>query len=162
VLLSQHIGWPEIIRQGMQMNPKAQQQLEQAPPEQRERALAMQTTIAPITGYGGAIVGPPIGYLIGAAVILFMVRVIMSAPIRFKQTFAIFCYAGLPTIIQTILKAVVLFLKKPEEFNLVNPLAFNPAAFMDFQSANKFVYTIAKSVDVFTIWSILLIAVGLS
>lgn len=160
-LLGQHVGWPEVARQGAQANPRAQQQLEQAPPEQRERAAAFQTTIVTLTSYAGAVLGPVVGGLIVGAVLLGIVRGIMSAPVKFKQVFAILCYASVPGIIQTALKTVVMFLKKPEEFNLLNPLAFNPAAFMDYQTSSKFVYTVAKSLDVFTIWWLLLVAVGL-
>ena len=54
-----------------------------------------------------------------------------------------------------------MFLKSPDEFNLINPLAFNPAAFMDPINSSKFLYTLAMSLDLFTIWGILLTAIGL-
>jgi Yip1 domain len=160
-LLGQHVGWAEVIRQQSQLNARQAQQLEQLPPEQREKATALQITLAPILSYAASILGRPIGYLIVGAILLGIVRGIMSAPIKFKQMYAILCYASLPGIIQTALKTVVMFLKKSEEFNIINPLAFNPAAFMDYNSSSKFAYTIASSLDVFTIWGILLIAVGL-
>ncbi len=160
-LLSVHVGWDNIVRQGMQMNAKAQQQLEQAPPEARERAEAMQRTMAPIFGYGGAILGRPIGFLIWGAILLGILKGMLSAPVRFKQIFTVLWYASLPAIIQAILTGVVMFLKKPEEFNILNPLAFNPAAFMDPATTSKFLYSFASSIDLFTIWTLLLVAVGL-
>jgi len=161
VLLGQHVGWPEVIRQSMQMNARQAQQLEQLPADQRQRAEDLQLKIVPVTYYAGAVIGPPVGLLVVAAVLLGIVRGILSAPVKFKQLFAVLCYSSLPGIIQTALKTVVMYLKKPEDFFLVNPLAFNPAAFMDYQSSSKFVYTLAKSLDLFTIWGILLIAVGI-
>ena len=160
-LLGQHVGWAEVLRQQAQVNPRQAQQLEQLQPEQREKAQALQITLAPFFSYGAAVLGRPIGYLVVGAILLGIVRGIMSAPIKFKQVFAILCYSSLPGIIQTVLKAVVMFLKKPEEFNIINPLAFNPAAFMDYSTSSKFAYTVASSLDVFTIWGILLIALGL-
>jgi hypothetical protein len=61
-----------------------------------------------------------------------------------------------------ILSTVVMYLKSPDQFNLANPLAFNPGAFMDPVTTSKFVYTIATSLDLFIIWSLLLTATGLS
>ena len=40
-----------------------------------------------------------------------------------------------------------MFLKSPDRFNLMNPLAFNPAAFMDPKTTSKFLYTIASGCD---------------
>jgi hypothetical protein len=111
--------------------------------------------------YFGTIVGVPIMYLISAAIVLGIASGLMSAGVKFKQVFAIVCYAGLPGILKHALAIVVMFLKSPDEFNLVNPLAFNPAAFMDPISTPKFLYTVAMALDVFTIWGILLTAVGL-
>ena len=53
------------------------------------------------------------------------------------------------------------FLKSPDQFNLMNPLAFNPAAFMDPKTTSKFLYTIASGCDLFIFWGMLLTAIGL-
>ncbi len=161
-LIASRIGWETIVRQQSQQSASAQQRMEQMPPEQRQRVEEMQTKIAPFAGYGFAILGRPIGFLIAGAILLGIVRGIMSAPIRFKQIWSILWYASVPAIIQTALMCVVMFLKRPEEFNLQNPLAFNPAAFMDPMTSSKFLYAVAKSLDVFTIWTLLLVAVGLA
>ncbi len=160
-LLSTHIGWDTVIRQQTAQNARAQQRMEQLSPEQREQAEAMQRKIAPIFGYGLSIVGRPIGFLIAAAILLGIVRGMMSATVTFKQVFAILWYAALPGLLQTILSCVVMFLKRPEDFNIQNPLAFNPAAFMDPMTSSKFAYALARSLDVFSIWTLLLVAVGL-
>jgi hypothetical protein len=161
-LISSRIGWETIVRQQSQQSASAQQRLEQMPPEQRQRMEEMQAKIAPIAGYGFAILGRPIGFLLAAAILLGIVRGIMSAPVRFKQIWSILWYASIPSIIQTALMCVVMFLKRPEEFNLQNPLAFNPAAFMDPMTSSKFAYAVAKSIDLFTIWTLLLVALGLT
>jgi hypothetical protein len=161
-LISSHIGWETIIRQQTQQSARAQRQMEQMSPEQRANMEAIQMKFAPIAGYGIAILGRPFGFLIAAAILLGIVRGIMSAPIRFKQIWSILWFAAVPAVLQTILMCVVMFLKKPEEFNLQNPLAFNPAAFMDPTTSSKFAYSVAHSFDLFTIWTLLLIAVGLA
>jgi hypothetical protein len=99
-------------------------------------------------------------YVISAAIVLGIASGLMSAGVRFKQVFAIVCYAGLPLVLKHALAIVVMFLKSPDDFNLLNPLAFNPAAFMDPINTPKFLYTVAMSLDLFTIWGILLTATG--
>jgi hypothetical protein len=158
ITISQRIGWDRVVRQ--QLEPRMAQMSDQ----QREavsRTMDMQVKMASIFGYVGGILAVPISYLIVAGILLGIVRGIMSAPVRFKQVFAIMCYASLPGLIFTVLAIAVMFLKNPDEFNLQNPLVFNPGAFMDPQSPLKFLHSVANSLDLFTIWTILLVATGL-
>jgi hypothetical protein len=161
MLMSQRVGFERVIRQQTEMNPRAQQQMDNASPEQRERIARMQQTMAPVFGYAASVLARPLGYLIVAAILLGIVRGMMSAPLRFSQVFAIVAYAAMPDLIQTVLKTVVMYIKNPDDFNVMNPLAFNPAAFMDPMSGSRFLYTLALSLDLFTVWKLLLTAIGL-
>jgi len=143
------------------MGARMQQRMAEMPPEQREQGEKMQRMIAPITGYVGAIIGAPLFWLIAAALLILIVKVIMSVPVTFKQVYSIVAYAALPVIIQTVLKIVVMQIKRPDDYNIMNPLVFNPAAFMDPATSSKFVYVLALGFDVFTFWTLLLTAVGL-
>jgi hypothetical protein len=156
-VISQRIGWERIFRHQMDTNSR----LQQLTPEQKEQTLATQVKFAAVTGYAGAIVIVPLLNIIVAAVLLGIAGGIMSGGMRFKQVFAVVCYSGLPGVISAILTVVVIFLKNPDDFDLQNPLAFNLGAFMDPNSGSKFVHSLASSLDLFTIWTILLIAVGL-
>jgi len=156
VLFSQHVGWERMIRHQMETNKQAQQQT----PEQREQAIQMGAKFAPIAGYAIALVGVPVVYLISAAVLLALVKM-MSAPTRFGQAWAVMCYSGVPGIIFIVLTIAVMFLKNPDDFDLQNPLAFNAGALMDPNTSSKFVYTLASALDVFAFWKIILIAIGL-
>jgi hypothetical protein len=154
---SQHIGWEPMIRKQMETSSRSAQ----LTPEQREQQVAVGAKFAPVIGYVGPIIGYPLVNLISAAVLLGIVAGIMSAPVRFKQIFAILAYAGLVRIPYILLCIVVMFLKNPADFDLQHPLMFNAGAFMDPQAANKFVYTLASAFDLFTIWSLVMIAIGL-
>lgn len=152
--MSQRIGWERIVRHGMEASSRAQQMT----PEQREQGVAMGVKVASIMGYVG-IIFVPVVYVIMAAVLLLM-GAILSAGVRFKQVFAVVCYASLTTLVSSALTIVVLFLKNPDEINVQNMLAFNPGAFMDPEKS-KFAYSLATSLDLFSFWVILLMAVGL-
>jgi len=156
VAISQRIGWERILRQQNEASARVQQMT----PEQREQATALQMKLAPAIAYGGSVVGVPIYCVIVAAVLL-GITAIMSAGLRFKQVFAVVAWGGLPRVIAAILTIVVVFLKNPDDFNIRNPLAFNVGAFMDPNSGSKFVYSLASSLDLFSIWTILLLATGL-
>jgi hypothetical protein len=165
-MLGQQVGWDQVVNQERNISPKVAERMEQSmanvPPEQRQRAMEMQTKVmAPARYYAQAILGPPIGALVRSALILLIAGVMMSAGLRFKQIFAVVCFASLPRIIESLLKAVVVVLKK-QEVNIFNTLTSNLGAFMDMSTSPRFLYALAGAFDVFTIWTMLLMAVGLS
>jgi hypothetical protein len=154
---STRVGWERGIRQTLENNSKVQN----LPADQREAAVQMQIKFAPLA-YVFVVLGPPLVALIVGGVILLMCKM-GGASLTFKQTFAISAWAALPALISGILTIVVLFLKNPDEYNPLNPLAFNFGAFMEPPpNSGKFIYSLATSIDLFTIWKVLLIAVGIS
>jgi len=156
-LFAQHVGWERMIRHQFELSSRAQQMT----PEAKEQAIQMQTRFTPVFAYCGVLLGIPITYLIWAAILLGIVKGIMSAPVRFKQAYAAVVYGSLPGVIFAILAIAVMFMKNPEDFNLQNPLVFNPGAFMDPATGSKFVYSLASSLDLFTLWTLFLIGTGL-
>ena len=85
----------------------------------------------------------------------------MSAQVRLKQVFAILCYASMPGVIMMLLAIAVMFMKPPDDFNMQNPLVFNPGAFLDQATTSKFIYSLASAIDLFTLWKLVLIGIGL-
>jgi hypothetical protein len=57
---------------------------------------------------------------------------------------------------------VVMFLKDPAEFNLQNALPVHLGAFLNPQTTAKWLYALASSFNLFTIWVMLLMALGFS
>lgn len=157
----QHDGWERFLRQQMATNQRLAQQMEQVPPDQRDARIALQARITGISYTVGPAIFMPIVLLISSGILL-GITAMMSAGLRYKQVFAVVCFAALPGVVKFLLATVVVFLKNPDDFNLQNPLAFNIAAFMDQATASKFLYTFAAAFDVFTIWTILLTATGLT
>ena len=157
-LFTSRVGWDRYFHQIAETNSRMQQMDAQA----RETAIQMQDRFGPIFGYVFGLIGPPLTALIVGAIILLMAKV-GGATLKFKQTFAMSAWAMLPRVIAGILAIVVMFVKNPDEFNLQNPLAFNFGAFMEPPpNSGKFIYSLATSIDLFTIWMILLLAVAIS
>lgn len=155
--IGQRIGWDRIARQRIETSSRAQQQTA----EQKEQGIAIAVKISNVTQYVGPLVLVIVGDLIIAGILLGIVAGIMSAPVKFKQVFAAVAWSGMPGVFVAILSIVVVYLKNPDDFNINNPLAFNPAAFMDPQTGSKFLYSFASSIDFFSLWTIFLLAAGL-
>ena len=108
--------------------------------------MDMQVKMASIFGYVGGIVAVPLSYLIVGGILLGIVRGIMSAPVSGSSRCSRSCVMpACRVLIFTVLAIAVMFLKNPDDFNLQNPLVFNPGAFMDPQSTLKFLYSVASS-----------------
>jgi hypothetical protein len=70
-------------------------------------------------------------------------------------------YAGLPGIIGAILGIISLFAGvNPEGFDINNPVGTNLAYYLDPDTTGKFLRGMASSIDLITIWSIVLIGIG--
>ena len=156
-LFNRHVGWESSLERAMDNNRFVQQ----LTPEQRQTAFDRQLRLLPVFSYLGAILGFPITLLLAAGLATVIIRGLLGTPIRFVQAFAAMAYAFLPRVIYAGLSISVMFLKTPDEFDLQNAFASNPGAFMDPQKSSRFLYTVASQLDVFSIWVILLMAVGL-
>jgi len=69
-------------------------------------------------------------------------------------------YGWLPGIIGAILSIFALMFGDPEGFRIDNPIGTNPAHFMDPATTSKFLYSILTSVDVISLWIVVLIGIG--
>ena len=152
------IGWRGYIAKTMENNPRTRD----LPADTRETQINTGAKLAPIFGYVGSLVIIPLAALATAGALLLVCKM-MGASLRFKQMFAISSYAMLPGLISSILAIIVMFLKNPDDFNLQNPLFFNVGAALEPPpNTGKFLYSVATSIDLFTFWTMLLLATGIS
>lgn len=154
----QHIGWESYMHRLLDTN----QRIQQLPPDQRQRVFDTYLRFASVLAMVNVVIFIPLVLIIWAGIALGIVKGLLGVPIRFKQAFAAVCYAGMPRVIYSVLATIVMFLiKNPEDFDVQNGFFSNPGALMDSQTSSKFLYTLASSLDVFVIWTILLAAAGL-
>ena len=157
LLFSQHVGWARMMSQQLEASSRAAQ----LSPEQKAQQLQVMTRFAPVGGYAMVLIGVPLGTLIWAAILLLIVKTMMGVPVVLKQIYAVICYAAMPGVIFTVLAIAVMFMKPPDDFNMQNPLMFNPGAFMDPLNSNKGLLALASALDLFTIWKLFLVGLGL-
>jgi hypothetical protein len=158
VSYSRVVGFENMIRRQIEVNPRTAQ----LPPEQRERAMEMGLKIAVPMAYVSGVLAFAVSALVIAGILLGSVNLLGGAKVRYRQAFSITCYSFLPSGLATILAMVVMFMKDPADFDLQHPLPLNLAAVLDKSAVGNFVYSLAGSLDLFSIWVMLLLALGFS
>jgi hypothetical protein len=153
-LVSQHIGWEKVVTQQMEKDSRTQNMSQ----EQKDQAIQMGSKFAAGMAYAGVIIGVPVVMALMAGVLMLTMSMV-GGKFSFKQSFAIVSHASLIGGIVGILSIIVMFLKAPEDFDIQNPLAFNLGAFMP-EGTSKALVSLAGSIDLFSIWSIWLLATG--
>lgn len=156
-LFSERVGWGQFFRQ---QNAQSTQ-MQNLDAVARARAELIQVQVAKYATWGSGLVGPWMGLFVVAAVLAFMANTIMGGGIAFKNMLAVVSYGGLPGLLKAGLAIVVMYLKPPDEFDLQNPLMVNAAAFLPADAAS-WMRALGASLDLFTFWSMILMAIGIA
>ena len=156
-LFGAHVGWGPYLHRILDNNPGMQRM----PADQRQRIFELQLRFASVGGIVNITVATVLMFVVGGGIAMGIIKGLLGVPIGFKQAFAAFAYGSLPNVILRGLSMVVLFLKNPEDIDPQNPFMSNFGAMMDPDHSSKFLYSFAVSMDVFSIWVLLLIAAGL-
>lgn len=160
-IFGQRVGWRSFMEHQDQTNPRVQKQMEAMTPDQREQMLATQTKYASIFGYVGAVVGIFIVAVIIAAVLMVAFNVMSGGGTGFMTSLGIVTHSWVPGIIGGLLGILVLFLKDPSTIDIQHLVATNAGAFLS-DDAPKWQEALLSSFDLFTIWSMVLMAIGYS
>lgn len=160
-VFTQRVGWRAFMEKQDLQSRRAQQQMAQMTPQQKERMIQLQVKAAPIVGYVGGVIGFPISMLVIAAIFMGVFNATASAALDFKTSFSVVAHAWMPFLLATLLGILVLFLKPPDTVNLQNLVASNVAALLS-NSAPRWLEAIGESLDIFTFWVLGLMAFGYS
>jgi hypothetical protein len=160
--ITMKIGWGQVAENAIKLNPKAEERMAQAPPEQRE--VTMKFTRYSMEG--GFAATPVLLLAIGAVIALGLWGTInfgFGGKATFPSVFVVWMFASLPGILKSLLGTLVIFAgTTPESFNLNNPAPTNVAAFLNPVETNKALYALASWLDFSTIWSLVLLGMGLA
>jgi len=148
-----------LERRGQPVGPEAQEGIE------RQVALYKKFfKFSPLL----SIVFVPLGLVLTAGA-FFLVLLMVQAEATFKKTFSVLTWSwtGTFSVPQTLVSAVVLMLKDPNSIDLRNPesiVATSLGAMLSLspKTTNALLYSLATSIDIFTIWFLILAAIGLS
>jgi hypothetical protein len=128
-------------------------------PEERVQQMQKRATATKVISYVVPVFILFI-WLIIAAVLFGTFKFAAGADISFKVAFAIVVFAGLPNLLKSVLAMLsVVGGMSPESFSFQNPIATNPGYFMN-PAGNVFLFSVASSIDIFMIWTLVLTAIG--
>jgi len=161
-LFFQRVGYDRVVREGAENSSRFQQ----LTPEQQEQQLRIQSSpivkaiyfvlpllfTAIILAAGGAL------YLLGS--------MLMAKQITYKQALAVWSYASLPPItISMLLNVVLLFLKSPDDYDIVSAqrhgLVKANLGWLADPKSSPMLATALGSIDLFAFYGLFLAAIGL-
>jgi Yip1 domain len=154
---TQRVGWHAFIEKKFEQNPNTQQMT----PEAREKAIDTQAKYAPIFGYVVGAGGVFVAVLLLAAVGLGAFNLTGGGQLKFRTCMALVAWAWVPFLLAYLLAILVILLKPPDTVDLENLVASNPGAFLS-SDAPKWLASLLGSLDLFSIWALLLLGLGFS
>jgi hypothetical protein len=156
-IFSQRGGWPAFF-QRQDGNNSRFQKLSQ---EDQEKAYNAQLKFAPPFAYAEGVILPILVPVIVAAIFLGVFNLAGSTQMRFGVALGIVAFAWTPWLIHGLLSILILFLKDPATVDLQNLVASNPGVFLA-EDSPKWLSVLLASVDIFAIWTMILLAIGFS
>ena len=158
----QKIGIQQVVDNQIRMSPKTQERMAQVPPAQREMSNKISVGITEGAFIAGPVLGI-IGVLVFSLGLMATINFGFGGRAKFGSLFAAFYYAWLPLSIKVLLGTIVIYSgMAPESFNIKNFAPTNLGAFLDPVETNKALYALATSLDVVTIWTLVLLGIGTS
>ena len=154
------IGMQQVVDNQIRLDPKASERMANATPEQREMGSKISLKITE-----GVFIANPLLVLAGVALLSLGLWGTINFGFGGKATYgSIFCvwmFASLPSILKSLLGVIVIYAgAAPESFNIKNFAPTNLGAFLNPMETNKALYTLATSLDVVTIWTLVLLGMG--
>jgi hypothetical protein len=153
--LNQRMDWRSFMAQQIEKSPQAANMS----PEQKEQRIEGGVKMAPMFAYIFGIPAPAVAILVVAAVMLGAYNLFAGAGASFSQAMGIISHVFLTSILSTAIFLLVLFIKPVGTFDLDNPVATNLGVLIP-EDAAKWLMTLGKSIDIFSFWMLLLIAIG--
>jgi len=159
-VVDQKVGFTKVIENQIRLKPKQEQRLEQLPPDQRDRIMRQQAKFWRVITYVGPLFGL-VFYLVIAAVLFGTLKFTGGGDARFGSTYALVVYAWLPGIFVYLISILSLVAGvSADSFFIQNPATTNLGALIDPVSSPT-LYALLSSIDIFTFWSLILMAIGL-
>jgi Yip1 domain len=156
-VVDKKLGMEKVVENQMALSPKQAEKLDQLPPDQRATQIQTIVKFNRVVAYAYPVVAVIIVAII-AAVLLGTFNFGFGAHLGFQQCMAISMYASLPGIIKALIAILAISVGGGEAFTFQNPVASNLGALVD--PSSHFLYSVATSLDIFTIWILALTGLG--
>lgn len=152
------IGMERIIRMSIEQSKSAANMS----PQQIDQAVQQGAKIGGIIAHIAGVIGAPIVMLIMAGLGLLIVNTLFGQQTRFGTAMSVACYANMPGVLSGVMAIALMLFGDPEHFNPENPAPTNVGFFLNPLDTSKPLYKFATSLDVFTLWVLILLGIGFS
>ena len=159
-VVDKKLGMDTAYENQLRLSPKQMDKIDQLPPDQKANALKLGANITRYFSYGSPLLTIVIVGIM-AAVLMATFNFGFGTQVKFMQAMAISMYAFLPTIIKSLIAIAVVSAGAAEGFTFQNPVASNLSGLVDPNSSH-FLYSVLSSIDIFTIWTLILTGIGYS
>jgi hypothetical protein len=158
-VVGKQIGFEQVSRNQLARSSYADQ-FDKLPADQQMQRIQFSIKIIKFLMYGSPLL--LLFYcLIGTLTLWLTFKLALGAETTFGQAYAIMMYSWLPGILGAVLGIISLYAGvNPEGFDINNPVGTNLAYYLDPETTGKFVRGMASSLDLFVIWSIVLLGIG--
>jgi hypothetical protein len=154
----QHVGWESLTTNVLRSQPKNAERLDKAAPAEQAQMLSFTKGIME-----GFMVGSPAVVLILNALLALLLwggfAFVLGGTTTYGEMFAVAIFASLPNALNSLIAIVTAFVSDPQTYNLNVPSPASLAYFLD-TSAAPWLLSLAKSLDVFSLWSLALAGFG--
>jgi hypothetical protein len=154
------IGMEPVLRWALQHSSRTSSMS----PDQIEQTVARIVPIYSWVARGSGVLWMPLVALVSALIGLVAVNSIFGGRISFKTAYAIACYAYLVNLIYYLLAMLMTFVGDPDHIisNPQNPTPTSPGFFLNPLESSKPVLALAGSIEIFTLWYLVLLGIGFS
>lgn len=128
--------------------------------EQKEKAIEMGSGMQKAGPYLGVLFTPVILLIIAALIMLG--HKIMGAEGGFGAYFSVAVYSWFPQFIKGLLVTIILLAGEPKTINEMMVAAYSNPGFLVDSATNPVLFAFLTKLDVFTIWSLILMTIGYS
>ena len=157
--MQQKVGFAQIMQNEISANPKAAERMEKLTPEQRQQQMEIGAAFSKYISYATPVVFLILAVVV-AAVLMATFNFGLGTEITFGLSLAVVMFGFLPGILKTLLATISLYAgADPESFNPRNPAATNLGFFLS-RVDHPVLYSLASSVDLFAIWTVILLGIG--
>jgi len=153
--INQRINWRQYIGAQLEKNPNTAN----VSAEQKEQRIEGGVKFAPPFTYVIGVTVPILSMLVVAMVTWGAFNLLGEANTNYKTSLGITAHAFMTGLVSSALYLLILYLKPYGTVDLDNPIAANVAAFLP-EDAPKWVVALGTSVDVFSFWTMILLAIG--
>jgi Yip1 domain len=155
VALNQRMNWRQYLSEQFEKNPHTAQ----LAPDQKEKQLDISVKVTTYIVYVAGILGSVLFAVIVAGVMMLAYNLLAGAHATYSQSLAISAHTLVVGLVSTPIFLLVIFLRDRGSIDPNNPVATNFAAFLP-EDAAKWLMTLCRSIDIFSIWQLILIAIG--